>query len=420
MELFSSKISLPDTAIRPPLNLDIFVGRQPIFDRYLRVIGYELLYRSFGANRALFIDGDRATSQVILNSFAEIGIEEIVGNQKLFINLTRNFFLKKYPIPLLPGRLVIEVMENILIDNEILSALRDLSHSGYKIALDDISHPYILPQLLEIADLVKVDLKGIKIGQLNEYVHNFNHTKTKLLAEKVETRAEFDKCMQIGFDYFQGFFLCKPNLVTARHIPTSRLVLLHLLGKIQDPNINFRLIEEIIAQDPTLGYKLLRLTNSVYFGIRTKIESIRQAISLIGLDQIRSWLTLILLVDTNDKPRELTVFAMVRAKMCELLAIAARAAQPERFFLTGLFSSLDAFMDQSMEQILSVINLSDEIVEAILDQEGLLGKALKCTIAYEHAEWEEVGFLDLSSEKIRDIYLESLSWVELTKKTLRL
>jgi len=410
----------PDPQAKPALGLDIFVGRQPIFDRYQRVIGYELLYRGYKTDHASFLDGDRATSQVILNSFADIGVEDIVGSGKIFINLTRNFFLDKYPIPFLPKKLVIEVTEDIIADQPILDSLNEFSKQGYQIALDDVSHPYMVRKLLSIADLVKMDIQQTNMDRMSEYARHINQYKAKLLAEKVETREEFDLCMRLGFDYFQGFFLCKPNLISARQIPTSRLVLLQLLGRIQDPNINFQTLEDIIAQDATLGYKLLRLTNSAYLGIPTQIESIRQAIAMLGLDKVKSWLTLILLAESQDKPKELTVFAMVRAKMAEQLAIAARTGSTEKFFLTGLFSSLGAFMDQPIEHILSTINLSDQIVNAILEYEGDLGQALKCVLAYEKADWDNVQFRNLTPEKIRDIYLSTLAWVEEVKKSIQL
>jgi EAL and modified HD-GYP domain-containing signal transduction protein len=412
----STKMSLA----YPTRSLDIFVGRQPIFDRYQRVFGYELLYRTCGRNRASFSDGDMATSLVILNSFGEIGIEDIVGDQKAFINFTRNFLMNKYPIPLLPEKMVIEVMEDIIPDPEVIAALRSLSKLGYQIALDDVIHPQEVRKLLDIANLVKIDLREINLNQLRDNISLLSRYKVKLLAEKVETREEFDLCLSLGFDYFQGYFLCKPNLVTGQRLPTSRLVLLQLLGKIQNPDIDFSVLEEIIAIDVTLGYKLLRLTNSAYYGIKTKIVSIRHAITMLGLEKVQGWLTLILMADTQDKPRELTIIAMIRAKMCEALAFAARSGNTEQFFLTGLFSSLDAYMDLPIKQILAQINLSDEIVSAILEFNGIMGEALKCVLAYERAEWEQVSFQKLSAAQICNSYIESIIWAESTRNALKL
>ena len=192
---------------------NIFVGRQPIYNRNVEVIGYELLFRPYEGEKANVIDGDYATSQVILNTFMEIGLEEIVGEGLAFINLTRSFIEEKYPIPLLQNRVVLEVLEDINIDKNLIDSLNDLSKRGFQIALDDVINPSDIDPLLGVANIVKLDLMGLEFERLPEYVATLRCHKLKLLAEKVETQAEFDHCMELGFDYFQGFFLSRPNIV---------------------------------------------------------------------------------------------------------------------------------------------------------------------------------------------------------------
>ena len=228
--------------------LDVFVGRQPIYDRRLNVIGYELLFRSHDADRAEFADGDRATSQVILNTFMEIGLERLVGNGLAFINLTRSFILEKHPIPLLNDRVVLEVLEDITVDEELVSALQLLSGRGYKIALDDVVNPRDLGPLLDIADIVKLDLADIERARLGEYADILRQHNVKLLAEKVETPDVFSICRGHGFDYFQGYFLCRPNVVSGRRMPGIRLSILRLLARLHAPDIDFRELEEISKQ----------------------------------------------------------------------------------------------------------------------------------------------------------------------------
>lgn len=263
--------------------LEIFVGRQPIYDRQLKVVGYELLFRSYEADHAEFVDGDRATSQVILNTFTEIGLERLVGNGLAFINLTRSFILGEYPPPLAKHRVVLEILEKIPVDKELIEALRVLSARGYQLALDDVVDPHDVGQLLDIADFVKLDLAAVERGRLEEHVTTLRQRKVKLLAEKVETQDVFELCRDLGFDYFQGYFLCRPNVVRGQRMPATRLAIMRLLAKLQVPDIEFGRLEEIVRHDISLSYKLLRLINSAFYARPTEIKSIRQALTLLGI-----------------------------------------------------------------------------------------------------------------------------------------
>ena len=274
--------------IRPGTLPNVYIGRQPIFDRYMRVMGYELLYRENTINEANIEDPDQATSHVLLNTFAEIGLEELVGKQKAFVNLTRNFFLEKYPIPFTPRQLVIEVPETMVLDKEIISHIQDFSQHGFLIALDDVIELERIREVANIADIIKIDLSLIPKEQILPLAYSLQFHKAKLLAEKVETKEQLDFCLRAGFDYFQGYFLSKPNLVSGRQVPTSRVVLLQLLAKLQNPDVSFHELEYLIAEDAVLGYKLLRLTNSAYYGLRSEVKSIRQAMALLGIEKLRS------------------------------------------------------------------------------------------------------------------------------------
>lgn len=416
----STPMNFPTRILRPGVLPNVFIARQPIFDRYLRVIGYELLYRSRASEHATFLNGDEATSQVILNTFAEIGLEEVVGKQKAFINLTRSFFLDKYPLPFTPKQLVIEVPETLVLDQEIIDHIQHFSQQGYPIALDDVTSLTNIRPLLNLADIIKIDLTLIPAEKIQPLAYRLQFHRTKLLAEKVETREQLELCMKAGFDYFQGFFLCRPNLISGHKTSSSRLVLMQMLAKLQDPEVGFEDLEYLLAQDAILSYKLLRLTNSAYYGIRSEIKSIRQAMTLLGLEKLRSWLSLILLVEKQDKPRELTILAMVRARMSELLALNAKLEAPESYFLAGLLSALDAIMDAPLEELLENLLLSETIKEGLLEGKGMLGQAIQCVLAYERAQWEKVSFLHLNAETIRDIYLQSLQWVETMRKALNI
>jgi c-di-GMP phosphodiesterase len=272
-------MNMTNTTQDPVALPDIFIGRQPIYDRQLRVIGYELLYRSNGADRAEINNADFATSQVVLNAFAEMGLDRIVGNKKAFINLTKNFFLEKYPIPFLPDQVVLEIPENTQVDEELTQAIKTFKQRGFQIALDDVSLVSSVLPLLKLADIVKMNLIEIDRQRLPGIVTALRKSNILLLAEKVETRDEFNLCNQLGFDYFQGYFLCRPETIQSKKLPTSRMVILQLINKIQNPYVDFKALEEILAQDVILSYKLLRLVNSSYYSPTVRIDSIQQAVS---------------------------------------------------------------------------------------------------------------------------------------------
>lgn len=392
--------------------MDAYVGRQPIYDADLNVFGYELLFRNFGDDEAKFVDGDSATSRVILNTFMEIGLEHLVGNGLAFINLTRNFVVAQHPLPLPRDNVVLEILEDIVIDDEIINAVRHLKDSGYVVALDDIVDPVKAAPLLDMADLVKMDIMGMAPDDLERHVEYLKQYDLKLLAEKVEVQEEFDHCKQLGFDYFQGYFLSKPNVVQGRQIAAARINILNLLAKLQSPDVEFEDLEEVVRQDVSLSYKLLRLTNSALYSKPTDIKTIGQALTYLGLRQVQSWVSLLLLSNIDDKPSSLMKIAMTRAKMCEILAQAMNKKITGPGFTVGLFSAMDAIFDRPLEDILEPLPLAQEIKEALLNHEGRLGQILRCALIYERGDWDELEQLDLDPDLIRNAYLDALKWVD--------
>ena len=400
--------------------LGVYVGRQPIYDQQLLVSGYELLFRDYNTDTANFTDGDLATSQVILNTFMEIGIERLVGNGMAFINLTRGFILEKFPLPMLQGRVVLEVLEDIPVDTKLISALHDLRDLGYQIALDDVVQPEKVAQLLDVVDIVKLDFIQLDLARLNEYIPFLRKHDVRLVAEKVETLDIFDLCKSYDFEYYQGFFLCRPNVIEGHRIPVARFNILRLLSKLLNPDLEIREIEQIIRQDVALSYKLLRLINSVFFGRPMHIKSIRQALTMLGILQIRNWASLLFLSRIDDKPAELVITAMVRARMCENLANCSKIKDADSGFAVGLFSVLDALLDMPIDEILDSLPLDDSIRNALLFEEGCLGKVLHCTLAYERGDFDEAICPDASPDLVRDAYLTAIDWANSVKSLLEM
>ncbi len=388
---------------------DVFVGRQPIFDRTLDVVAYELLFRSSDANWADITDGEYATSQVVHDAFMEIGLESLVGSKRAFINLTRDFILQDYTAVFPTDRVVLEVLEDIVVDAELIEAVRALSHQGYTIALDDfVYHEQFLP-LVEVADIIKVDVLALDRLDLQQNVSRLSQYDVKLLAEKVETRDELAYCRELGFDYFQGYFLCEPDIVSGPRSPANRLAVLRLLAKLQDADTTMEQLETIIRQDVSLSFKLLRLVNADP-SLPHQIDSIHQAFLHLGPKFMTAWGSLIMLADIGDKPHELMVTAMIRGKMCELLADAKQLPDRERFFTVGLFSVLDAMLDSSMTDIVASLPLTEDMARALLAYEGVLGHTLRSVLAYERGHWALVRELGLDRWVLGEVYLQALVW----------
>lgn len=398
--------------------VDIFIGRQAIFNRKMEVYAYELLYRSCETNTASFSDPDLATTQVTLNTIIEIGLNKIVNKSKAFINLTRNYLVGKYPILLPPERMVIEIPENIATDQELLTSVRELHKAGYTIALDDVMDLERITPYQNIASIVKLDLRLIDPQALPGMIQSVKAHGFLVLAEKVETMEEFKLCHNLGVDYFQGYFLCRPNVMHGKKMDSSRLVIMRSIAMIQNPKTSFSDLEQIIAQDVGLCFKILRLTNSGYYSFISEVKSLRQAISLIGLDTVRGWLTLLMLTQLNDKPLELTSIALQRAHMAESLAKIYRHPQPEVCFMVGLFSVLDALMDQPMETVIHELNLSNAVSSALLCYEGLPGYILEMVINYERGEWTNLKYPNMMVETISNVYFDSIKWANILSQEI--
>jgi c-di-GMP phosphodiesterase len=393
-----------------PPAYEVFVGRQPIYTQQLDVFAYELLFRSGEMQHAGVTDGNQATAHVLVNTFLELGLDTLVGSKRAFVNLTRDFLLQDYSLVFPADRVGLEVLEDVAVDADVLAALRNLSAQGYLIALDDFFYQEHLCPLVELADIIKIDVLASGRTTVAEQVELLRQYNVPLLAEKVETQEDFTYYKTLGFEYFQGYFFCHPDVVKGQRSPTNRLVILELLAKLQRPGTTFRELEALISRDVSLSYKVLRAANAAIYTQARKVESIHQALRLVGLTAMTNIVSLFLLANIDDKPHELLVTAMVRAKMCEQLARLMQQGNSATFFIVGLLSVLDAFMDRPMPDILPALPLADEIVAALLAHEGMLGATLHCVLAYEQGDWEAVYNLGCPRDLLVKTYLEALMW----------
>ncbi len=394
------------------------LARQPIFNRSMQVVAYELLCRTSSANQATFSNGDSASSQVLLHTFTDLSLDQVVGTHKAYINFTRTLLIT--PPPFDRRQLVVEVLEDQTVDEALLEGLAQLKSEGYTIALDDFVLNDQTRPLLTYADIIKLDVLQLSEAELVDHIEQLKPRGLTLLAEKVETYEMLERCKVLGFDLFQGYFLARPKILTGRKISESKQAVLQLLAALHDPEVSILRVEQLLSQDPVLSYKLLRLVNSAAFALPRTIESLRQAITLLGLDIIKNWVNLLAMANLGNKPTELSVAALTRARMCEALAkIMRNDARQDAYFTVGLLSTLDAFMDVPLDVLLGNLSLSRELSEALLLHQGDEGRILDIVEHYERGAWESIDWaylerVGITPSQLSQAYLEALQWVSRT------
>lgn len=399
--------------------MEVFVARQPIFDRRQRVYGYELLFRPQLDSTAAGTASSMASLQVITNSLLSIGVETLLAGARAFINLPEQLLTDERALSLPPSIAVIEILESVKAGPEVIAACRDLRARGYMLALDDFPQQADYADLAGLVDIIKVDFRATSAGEQEAIVNQYRPRGIRLLAEKVETQEEFHRARKLGYHYFQGYFFARPVVVSRREIPGFKLSYLRLLAEIHQPEVDFRGLESLIQRDVSLASKLLRYVNSAVFGWITPVQSIRQALALLGEQEIRNWASLAALSTLAvDKPDELMRMALLRARFCELVApwegLALRKAD---LFLTGLFSLLDAMLDRPLAEILAEMRLTGPIAETLLgttQPEQPMALVYRVVREYESGNWgaftATAKQLHVPVEIIPELYLNAVAW----------
>ncbi|GJL57335.1 MAG: hypothetical protein NPIRA03_01920 [Nitrospirales bacterium] len=400
----------------PSIKESVLVGRQAIFDRHGGVFGYELLYRDGQANSAQIVDGDEATARVMVNTFLEMGIDQIAGTGQAFINLTANFFLSQHYEVLPKHNVVLEVLESIEPTPIVIQSLARARQLGYKIALDDFIVRDSHRGLLEVADFVKVDILALTSDQLFEQINLLKQYPVRLLAEKVEDQEVYTLCYEKGFEYFQGYFFCKPQIMEGVKLSGNRMAIVLLLAKLQDPDIQIKDLEELVENDLSLSLKLLRFVNSASVGLPRVVNSIGQAVGMVGTERMRQWASLLVLAHTGGKPSELMRIALIRGRMCQSLS-RLHGESTSQGFTVGLFSVLDAYFDCEMKQLVADLPLASEIHLALTEGQGCLGEILKCVMSYERGEWDQILNSRFEPHVVRQEYFLSTDWADEVLKT---
>ena len=418
--------TLQDAAISDSLKpagrrnvMEVFVARQPIFDRHQKVYGYELLFRPQLDAGAAGTAGSLASLQVMTNSLLSIGVEALLAGARAFINFPEQLLADERALSLPPNIAVIEILETVNATPAVLAACRYLRAKGYVLALDDFPQQADYEELAGLVDIIKVDFRATTPAEQETIIHRYSPKGVHLLAEKVETQEEFHRARKLGYHYFQGYFFARPVVVSRREIPGFKLNYLRILREIHQPELEFRELESLIQRDVSLASKLLRYVNSAIFGWISPVQSIRQALALLGEQEIRNWASLAALPTLAvDKPDELMRMALLRARFCELLApwegLAHRKAD---LFLLGLFSLLDAMLDRPLAEILAEMRLRGDIPETLLGTghpERPMALIYRLVRHYESANWEGVAAtanrLQVPVEIIPELYLNAVAW----------
>lgn len=345
--------------------LHAYVGRQAIFDRRLSVVGYELLYRDSEENRARFDDVNQASATTMLNAFVEIGLDSLIGSVPAYVNVPADFLLGNYPIPLPPERTVLEVFEDVPVTPALITSIKELRTRGFKIALDDFLLTEETRPLLAVAHIIKVNVLNVSRDDIAAQYAELKPTGAIMLAEKISTHDELVFLRDLGFYYFQGFFLEMPVVTRTSRLPHDRAKLLRLLAALYNQKLDLRAIEGLVASEVGLGVRLLKLASSTALARGTPIGSIQQAMARLGVQQVAALVVLILASGFDDKPLELARQVLIRARMCELLARTATVS-PDEMFTAGLLSLLDAILDRPLPEILDQLPLTPLVREALL------------------------------------------------------
>jgi EAL and modified HD-GYP domain-containing signal transduction protein len=388
----------------------VLVARQPICDRHRHSVGYELLFRAHDREQALVVDDEQATAHVLVTSFADIGVRQLVGSRFAAINVSRRFLLDVNPLPFGPKNIVLELLEDQVVDPRLLARLYELRAAGYTFALDDYRWSPATAPLLEVANMVKLDVLALGQRGTEEELTRLQDFRGKLVAEKVETEAEFERCLQLGFDLFQGYFFCRPELVSGRPLSTSSLRALQTAAEVANEKITFEELEAIVSHDPGLTVRLLRLLNSAAFSLNRKISTVRDALIMLGERNVRQWTLLILLAGLPASADELLPTALIRARLLEQLARQRGDDEPAGAFVVGLFSVVDALLGAPMADVLQDVPLADDHTAALLRHEGPNGRALQAVIAHERGEPWDPSLAGGQITNFGAAYVEAVDW----------
>ena len=411
----------PQQGAGAPHARDFFLARQPILDRSQGLVAYELLFRSAAAGPANVTDDLLATASVMANAF-ELGMHNVVGNALAFVNVDAAVLMSDFVKFLPSDKVVLEILETVQVTSALIDRISQLARAGFRFALDDvIATSADVMALLPVVDIIKIDIRDLTPHDLRRLSTRFKSAGKRLLAEKVETLAEFEQCLALDFDYFQGYYFAKPVVLSGKKLSPSQLAIMNLMELIRN-DADGSAIEKTIKQDASLGLNLLRLVNTPGAGVLHRIDSLSQAVMVLGRLQLQRWLQILLYAEPRKAARSLPpllVMATTRGKLLELIVARlypGNRALADKAFTVGIMSLMDALFGQPMEDILEQIAVAGEVRQALLERSGTFGEILKLVESIERIEKNSplllpvLDQIGLSLEELNGLQLEAFEW----------
>ena len=396
--------------------MESYVARQPIFDRKMGIFGYELLYRRSMNNFYEGTDDNQATADLINNAFLVMRLQDLTEGTRAFINFSEDMLVREIPLLLPKDAIVVEILERVRASEQVLQVCQKLKAQGYMIALDDFSFQESSMPLVEYADIIKVEFSVVDAERQRRFIRK-QKGRVRFLAEKVETREEYQKAAAMGYDFFQGYFFSKPVIERKKDIPGIPVVPVRMMAELNRKEPDYQTLTEIIETDVSLSYKLLRFAGSVFFGTRGDVYSVKQALIRLGIIEIKKWSYLMLLKNfQSTENREMIRICLIRAKFMELLAVEAGGGRKHYdYFLAGLFSSIHVLLGCTMAEAVKELPIAADVKHALLGKENDMRKAMDLVLHYETGLWDEVDSdtlaPGLAHERLMAIYIEAVQWV---------
>lgn len=399
------------------------IARQAICDAQLKLCAYELLYRaSADAEHAEILDPHEATARVTSSALLDYGLEKLAPGQQIYINMSSHWLKHSELLPnaKIKNRIVLQVMKEMPADEDLLAALKQLREKGFLIALDDYHHNDLRHKLLPETDIVIVETQNQSLETLRQVKASLNLYPVKTLAEKIETWQDFDQLKQIGFDFYQGYFLSRPETLNQPEVSSNRMVMAKLLTMLFDDKSNLTQIEALIAQEPSLYYRLMKFINSPAYNLPNQIDSLHQAVVYMGMETLRTLVSILIWARNNHKAYTVLPLLLTRAKACELLAKAQGLAPADKYFSLGFLSLLDVALDQPLPTLIDNMSLSDEMQQALLHNEGPSASLLNLIRLWERADWELLEQHPLyDPHSTPQLMLQAFEWANNTEQQIK-
>lgn len=398
--------------------MDVFVARQPIFDRNRRIYAYELLYRnsmtnSFDPN----MDSTEATTLLLNNSYITIGIDNLTENKRAFVNFDENLILDQAALLLNKEKIVVEVLETVVPNELLLAELKHLKNLGYTLALDDFTIDYPYLEVIELCDIIKVDFSLCNIVQARKILEMYSDGKKRFLAEKIENEAIYKLAMAMGYDYFQGYYFSKPVIIKGKSTKSLKIQYARARAELNSSNPDFSRLASIIESDVDMSYKLLRMVNS--FALTSRMTSIRHALAFLGIEELKKWLNFVVIQDImDDRTFELIKISVLRSKFCELLAEHSfKSHRKYEASLAGLFSMIDVLLEKPLAEVLAELPISEQTKGAISGEDhNAFYHMLQIAINYEKGLWddftEHLQFIKVKEEILPELYFQAVKWAD--------